>query len=147
MRFQVGQSARWQNAGDGPPRRTIATRPHRAGQRLCGQLRAQIAEGALAGGAPLPSTRALAADLGLSRTTVTAAYEQLAAEGYLVTAPGRVARVAYAAHRSTGLGAVAPSLGPHGSRHRARPVAPTARKVPRTALARPLSRPDSPMIE
>ena len=70
-----------------------------AGQRLCGQLRAQIADGALAGGARLPSTRALAADLGLSRTTVTAAYEQLAAEGYLVTAPGRVARVAPAAHR------------------------------------------------
>lgn len=74
--------------------------PTGAGQRLCEQLRGQIAEGALAGGAPLPSTRALAADLGLSRTTVTAAYEQLAAEGYLVTAPGRVARVAHAAHRS-----------------------------------------------
>jgi len=68
-----------------------------AGQRLCEQLRAQIAEGTLAGGARLPSTRALAADLGLSRTTVTAAYEQLAAEGYLVTAAGRVARVARAA--------------------------------------------------
>lgn len=68
-----------------------------AGQRLCERLRTQIAEGILANGARLPSTRALAADLGLSRTTVTAAYEQLAAEGYLVTAPGRVARVAQVA--------------------------------------------------
>lgn len=84
------------------PRRPARPRPGPtgAGQRLCEQLRAQIAEGTLAGGARLPSTRALAADLGLSRTTVTAAFEQLAAEGYLVTAPGRVARVAASAGRS-----------------------------------------------
>lgn len=74
--------------------------PTGAGQRLCEQLRALITEGTLAGGARLPSTRALAAELGLSRTTVTAAYEQLAAEGYLVTAPGRVARVAASAGRT-----------------------------------------------
>jgi GntR family transcriptional regulator/MocR family aminotransferase len=64
------------------------------GRRIYDLLRAQIADGTLPTGAPMPSTRALAADLGVSRTTVTAAYEQLAAEGFLVTAAGRVARVA-----------------------------------------------------
>lgn len=64
------------------------------GRQVYDQVRAHIAEGTLPPGARLPSTRALAADLGVSRTTVTAAYEQLAAEGYLVTAAGRAARVA-----------------------------------------------------
>ncbi|CAB5705174.1 HTH-type transcriptional regulatory protein gabR [Delftia tsuruhatensis] len=57
-------------------------------------LKSQMAGGSLAVGARLPSTRALALDLGVSRSTVTAAYEQLAAEGYLETAPGSRARVA-----------------------------------------------------
>lgn len=65
-----------------------------AGRRICALLRTQIAEGTLAPGGRVPSTRALAAELGVSRTTVTAAYEQLAAEGFLVTSTGRVARVA-----------------------------------------------------
>ncbi|CAN7772994.1 PLP-dependent aminotransferase family protein [Variovorax sp. LjRoot84] len=65
-----------------------------AGRRICELLRSQIADGTLPAGARVPSTRALAADLGVSRTTVTAAYEQLAAEGFLVTSVGRVARVA-----------------------------------------------------
>ncbi|KXV13411.1 GntR family transcriptional regulator [Caballeronia megalochromosomata] len=64
------------------------------GQRIYALLRAQIADGTLPAGAPVPSTRALAADLGVSRTTVTSAYEQLAAEGFLVISAGRVARVA-----------------------------------------------------
>ena len=64
------------------------------GRHVYDLLRFQIADGTLAAGAQVPSTRALAADLGVSRTTVTAAYEQLAAEGFLVTSPGRVARVA-----------------------------------------------------
>ncbi|WP_159916889.1 PLP-dependent aminotransferase family protein [Pantoea sp. 18069] len=64
------------------------------GRRVYALLRAQIADGSLAVGAKLPSTRALAADLGVARSTVTVAYEQLAAEGFLATAPGRAARVA-----------------------------------------------------
>lgn len=64
------------------------------GQRIYDLLRAQIADGTLPAGASAPSTRALAADLGVSRTTVTAAYGQLAAEGFLVTSAGRVARIA-----------------------------------------------------
>lgn len=67
---------------------------HGAGRRIYDLLRAQMADGTLAAGARVPSTRALAADLGVSRTTVTAAYEQLAAEGFLLTSAGRAARVA-----------------------------------------------------
>ncbi|WP_454753140.1 MocR-like pyridoxine biosynthesis transcription factor PdxR [Cupriavidus necator] len=65
-----------------------------AGRRIYGLLRAQIADGTLSPGARAPSTRALAAELGVSRTTVTATYEQLAAEGFLVTSMGRAARIA-----------------------------------------------------
>jgi GntR family transcriptional regulator/MocR family aminotransferase len=67
-----------------------------AGRRIYDLLRAQIANGTLPLGARAPSTRALAAELGVSRTTVTAVYEQLAAEGFLLTAAGRAARVASA---------------------------------------------------
>jgi GntR family transcriptional regulator / MocR family aminotransferase len=46
-------------------------------------LRDAILTGRLAPGSRLPATRALAADLGLGRNTVLAAYDQLHAEGYL----------------------------------------------------------------
>ncbi|SPD56890.1 protein of unknown function (plasmid) [Cupriavidus taiwanensis] len=78
-----------------------------AGRRIYDLLRAQIADGTLAPGAPAPSTRGLAAELGVSRTTVTAAYEQLAAEGFLVTARGRAARIAAAASRSASISCTA----------------------------------------
>src|SRR5690242_4841149 len=42
----------------------------------------------LPAGAGLPSTRSLAQDLGIARNTVTAAYDQLNAEGYVVSRPG-----------------------------------------------------------
>jgi GntR family transcriptional regulator / MocR family aminotransferase len=56
-------------------------------------IKAAIKSGALAPGSRMLSTRACAAERGLSRTTVTAVYEQLAAEGYIDTSPGRVSRV------------------------------------------------------
>ncbi len=65
-----------------------------AGRRIYDLLRGQIADRTLLPGARVMSTRALAAELGVSRTTVTAVYEQLAAEGFLVTSTGRAARVA-----------------------------------------------------
>src|SRR4051812_41803330 len=46
-------------------------------------LRAAIREGRLSAGTRLPSTRALAGDLGLARGTVVEAFAQLVAEGYL----------------------------------------------------------------
>ncbi len=45
-------------------------------------------------GAALPSTRALAAERGLSRATVTLVYEQLAADGFIETRTGAASRVA-----------------------------------------------------
>jgi GntR family transcriptional regulator/MocR family aminotransferase len=65
-----------------------------AGRLIYDMLRAQMADGTLSPGTPVASTRGLAAEMAVSRTTVTAAYEQLAAEGYLVTSTGRVATVA-----------------------------------------------------
>ncbi|MEV5325277.1 PLP-dependent aminotransferase family protein [Nonomuraea sp. NPDC052634] len=51
--------------------------------QLAGRLRRAMLDGALAPGERLPSTRALAAQLGVSRTVVTEAYQQLYAEGWL----------------------------------------------------------------
>lgn len=52
-------------------------------RQLYRALRHAIGSGALPTGGRLPSTRALAAELGLSRTTVLLAYDQLVAEGYI----------------------------------------------------------------
>jgi GntR family transcriptional regulator/MocR family aminotransferase len=57
-------------------------------------LRAAVRDGRLHAGDRLPSTRALAHDLGLARGTVAEAYAQLAAEGYLRTSQGASTRVA-----------------------------------------------------
>ncbi len=57
--------------------------------QLTSQLRGLIAAGRLAKGRALPSSRRLANDLGVSRNTVTYAFEQLAAEGYLEASRGR----------------------------------------------------------
>jgi GntR family transcriptional regulator/MocR family aminotransferase len=54
-------------------------------RRVYHALKAMIRAGRLGPAARLPSTRGLARDLGLSRNTVMLAYEQLAAEGYLVS--------------------------------------------------------------
>ena len=51
-------------------------------------LRGAIREGRLSAGTLLPSTRALASELGVSRATVVTAYEQLSIEGYLVARQG-----------------------------------------------------------
>src|SRR5262249_33514872 len=50
-------------------------------------LRARILAGAVRPGTRLPSSRTLAAELGVARTTVLQALEALQAEGYLVAAP------------------------------------------------------------
>jgi GntR family transcriptional regulator/MocR family aminotransferase len=58
------------------------------GQGLADALRHAVREGRLAAGTRLPSTRALAADLDIARGTVTRAYAELAAEGYLRSRQG-----------------------------------------------------------
>jgi GntR family transcriptional regulator/MocR family aminotransferase len=57
-------------------------------------IRSRINEGVLHPGAHLPSTRQLALDLGISRSVAVDAYEQLAAEGYLLCRQGSGTRVA-----------------------------------------------------
>ena len=52
-------------------------------------LRDGILAGRLVGGLRLPSTRALATDLGVSRNTVVTAFDQLLAEGYVESRVGR----------------------------------------------------------
>jgi GntR family transcriptional regulator/MocR family aminotransferase len=51
-------------------------------------IRRAILDGVVAPGARLPSSRALAADLGISRTTTVLAFDQLVAEGYLTARLG-----------------------------------------------------------
>jgi GntR family transcriptional regulator/MocR family aminotransferase len=57
------------------------------------ELRGAVRSGRLGAGSVLPSTRALAAQLDLSRGVVVEAYEQLVAEGYFVSRPGGATRV------------------------------------------------------
>lgn len=56
--------------------------------QLYGAMREAILRGQIRPGVRLPSTRDLARSLGLSRNTVTAAFEQLVAEGYLESRVG-----------------------------------------------------------
>jgi len=56
--------------------------------QLFEQIRRLILSGRLAPGAPMPATRELSAQLGVSRNTVVLAYERLIAEDYLHTRRG-----------------------------------------------------------
>jgi GntR family transcriptional regulator/MocR family aminotransferase len=58
------------------------------------QLRDGVRDGRLHAGTALPSTRALAAELGVARGVVVEAYGQLVAEGFLVARRGSATRVA-----------------------------------------------------
>jgi GntR family transcriptional regulator / MocR family aminotransferase len=67
---------------------------HRVRAGLETALREAVQTGRLAPGTRLPSSRALAADLGIARNTVAEAYAQLVAEGWLTAAQGSGTRVA-----------------------------------------------------
>lgn len=62
-------------------------------QQIYEQLRNQIIEGRLVKGMKLPSTRALASQLQVSRNTVEYAYLQLVSEGYAISRTGSGFRV------------------------------------------------------
>jgi len=64
------------------------------GAALQQAVREAVRSGRLRSGDPLPSSRALARDLGVARGTVVEVYEQLAAEGWLLAQHGRGTRVA-----------------------------------------------------
>ncbi len=66
------------------------------GEQIENSIRAQIRTGRLLADTRLPSSRALAAELGVSRGVISEAYGQLAAEGYLQIRQGAPVRVAAA---------------------------------------------------
>jgi GntR family transcriptional regulator/MocR family aminotransferase len=63
-------------------------------QQVYTGVRRAIVDGIVESGSRLPSTRSLAADLGVSRNTVVMAYERLRGEGYAVGRGGSDTRVA-----------------------------------------------------
>ena len=66
--------------------------------KICDGIKGQIASGIYLPGATLPSSRALAEELGVSRSAVTVAFEQLAAEGYVEMSQGSHPRVPRSLH-------------------------------------------------
>src|ERR1700759_4926564 len=80
--------------------------------RLESALREAVRTGRLGPGTRLPSSRALAADLGLARNTVAEAYGQLVAEGWLTARQGSGTRVAEQVGADPGLGVPPPAPAP-----------------------------------
>ena len=76
-----------------------ATAPRRCTGRSRRRSGPASAAGGCAAGSSLPPTRALAADLGVSRGVVVEAYQQLVAEGYLTSRSGGYTQVATGASR------------------------------------------------
>ena len=74
----------------------VQLQPPSGARAIYGAMRAQILRGVYAAGALMPSTRALAAELGCARSTIVAAYDQLISEGFIESRPGARARVASA---------------------------------------------------
>jgi len=94
-------------------------------RQLYSTFRTAILDGVFAPGTRLPSTRALADDLGVSRTTVLQAFERLVSEGYATARSGAGTRVATtlsaSAHRRSSIrversGSRAPDRPPRLSR-------------------------------
>ncbi len=86
--------------------------PAPLGVQLADQVRALIVTGVLPAGERLPSTRALAADLGTSRTVTDQGYEQLLAEGWVETRRGAGTFVASVRHHGTHVHAPVPCPSP-----------------------------------
>jgi GntR family transcriptional regulator/MocR family aminotransferase len=95
------------------------------------QLREAIRAGSMARGTTLPSTRALAAELAVSRGLVVEAYSQLVAEGYLVTTARGATRVSDAAGSRPAASRL--PADPHPPRYDLRPGAPDVSLFPRAA--------------
>jgi len=62
-------------------------------KQVCGQVARLVDDGTLPPGSRLPATRALAARLGVNRSTVYRAYQELWALGYLESRPGSYSTV------------------------------------------------------
>src|SRR4029453_19102490 len=87
-------------------------------RQLYEQVRSAIADGRLQQGYRLPSSRRLAGQLDISRNTVSAAIDRLAAEGYLDIARGRRPSIAAGLVRLPAMDAM-----------RGQPVAPAKQRL------------------
>jgi GntR family transcriptional regulator/MocR family aminotransferase len=106
------------------------TRPRAA---LESALREAVRSGRLPAGTALPSSRALAADLGLARNTVADAYGQLVAEGWLAARHGSGTWVAEQAALVPSGGQAQARVAPAGVRYDLRPGYPDVSAFPRAA--------------
>ncbi|WP_353950772.1 PLP-dependent aminotransferase family protein [Knoellia sp. S7-12] len=96
--------------------------------RIADAVVAELREGRLRPGDPLPSTRVLATELEVSRGPVVAAYDELAAAGFIETRPGSGAAIAPGADRAARAGALSsvepmdpyPTTGPAPTRREVR---------------------------
>ncbi|MEU4539091.1 PLP-dependent aminotransferase family protein [Streptosporangium sp. NPDC023825] len=135
-------SIEWTGSGPELLLRVDRHRPEPLREQLEGALRESIRAGRLATGERLPSSRALARDLGVSRGLVTECYAQLQAEGYLVTRGGSATRVAAAARPP--VDAPSPLTAPVGSTAPVgidfRPGVPDLSSFPRERWSRALRR-------
>ncbi|MGC0315058.1 PLP-dependent aminotransferase family protein [Kitasatospora acidiphila] len=99
------------------------------------RLRDLIRAGVLTAGTLLPSSRVLAADLGVSRRLVVEVYEQLVAEGYLISTERCATRVGVVA-ATTGC---ATTQEPWTPRYDLRPGLPALAEFPRAAWLRAIT--------
>ncbi|HRO13357.1 MAG TPA: GntR family transcriptional regulator, partial [Amaricoccus sp.] len=107
--------------------------PRTLQEQVFDQIRAMILSGRLRGGDPVPGSRALAEQLGVSRNTVTIAYDKLLSEGYLEIQPNVGTFVARDLPDFV--------LGPGG----ARTVRPAGRPAPRSTLLGAVAAADFPV--
>src|ERR1700759_4318635 len=102
--------------------------------RLEAALRDAVRTGRLGPGTRLPSSRALAGDLGLARNTVADAYSQLVAEGWLTAERGSGTRVAEQVGADPGPGVTPPAPAPRPpARYPLVPGSPDVSAFPRSA--------------
>jgi GntR family transcriptional regulator/MocR family aminotransferase len=106
------------------------------GSRVRTGLEAALREAARSGrllpGTRLPSSRALAADLGIARNTVADSYSQLVAEGWLAARPGSGTWVAERAGPPPAAPAAPPAVQARRARYSLRTGVPDVSAFPRT---------------
>jgi GntR family transcriptional regulator/MocR family aminotransferase len=115
------------------------------GAQIEDQLRRAIRSGALRPGTTVPSTRDLARQVGVSRRIVVDAYDQLAAEGYLLLRQGARPRVSETAATASEQPEVEPEAPP--VRYDFRPSIPDVSTFPRQAWLRSLRQALSTMTD
>ncbi len=115
------------------PELLVRLRGGRRRAQLEDRLRELVRDGTLPADSQMPSSRALAADLGVSRRLVVDAYTQLLAEGYLVARRGAGTYVAAA---GGGVDAAPPAQAPGRPRFDFFPGAPDLSAFPRSLWLR-----------